>query len=170
MPAIIIVSGPVGAGKTAIARELIGSSLGAVAHVEGDAVWSFIVKSPPEQDHRLRFMMITRAMTATARHYERDGYEVILDFSIPPWYLEAVRALLTGKPFQYVVLRPSETVCAARAAARSEGAIGDYAPYRELYAAFDGVERFTIRDDEGDAAAVAARVRAGLDAGEFRME
>jgi hypothetical protein len=44
-------------------------------------------------------------------------------------------------------------VCEARAAGRAEGKIADYAPYREFYALFDGVERYTICDDEADAAA-----------------
>jgi hypothetical protein len=89
--------------------------------------------------------------------------------ALPPWYLDAVRALLKGKPFEYVVLRPSETVCAARAAARPEGAVADYGPYRDLYAAFDGFERFTICYDDSDAHVLAVRIRAGLSAGTFRM-
>jgi len=67
------------------------------------------------------------------------------------------------------VLRPSEAVCAARSARRDEGAIADYAPYRDLYSSFDGVERYTIRDDEGDPTAIAIRIREGLEAGVFRI-
>jgi hypothetical protein len=114
--------------------------------------------------------MIMRAMTASARHFERDGYEVILDFSIPPWYLDGIRALLQGKPFEYVVLRPSLEVCIARAAARSEGTIRDYSIYSEFYADFAGMEANTIRDDESDAQTIAARIRSGLAAGTFRMQ
>jgi len=43
---------------------------------------------------------------------------VILDFSIPPWFLEGVRQRLKDVPIDYVVLLPSEAACAARAAAR----------------------------------------------------
>ena len=113
--------------------------------------------------------MVMRAMLAAARHFARDGYGVIVDFSIPPWYLDAVRKLLPGAPFDYVVLRPSEAVCAARVAARAAGTISDYTRYRGLYSSFDEAERFTIRDDESDARATAARIRAGLDAGAFRV-
>jgi hypothetical protein len=96
---------------------------------------------------------------------------VILDFSIPPWFLETAQRLVKKKDLKldYVVLRPSEKVCAARAASRAEGAIADYTAYRELYSSFDGVERHTIQDDTGDPAAVAARIREGLNAGKFRL-
>jgi len=67
------------------------------------------------------------------------------------------------------VLRPSEAVCADRAASRTEGAIGNYAPYRDLYTEFDEARRFTIEDDESNAVELAVRVRNGLDAGKFRL-
>ena len=72
-------------------------------------------------------------------------------------------------PLDYVVLRPSEAVCAARAAARTEEKITDYAPYSELYATFDPEPRHLIEDGASDAKVVAARIREGLDAGLFRL-
>jgi hypothetical protein len=98
--------------------------------------------------------MIVTAMTGTALPYALYGYEVILDFSIPPWFLETAQKIIKSRdvPLDYVVLRPSEKVCAARAAARTEGAIADYTPYRDLYASFDEAGRFTIKDDGSDAA------------------
>lgn len=119
----------------------------------------------------MKFKMTMTAMTTAALPYALYGYEVILDFSIPPWFLETAQKVVKAKdvPLDYVVLRPSETVCAQRAAARSEGAIGDYTSYRELYSLFDEAERYTIRDDTSDAAVVAGRIREGLDAGKFRV-
>jgi hypothetical protein len=115
--------------------------------------------------------MVMTAMTAAALPYALAGYEVVLDFSIPPWFLDAVRKIVKIKdvPLDYVVLRPSESVCSARAAARSEGAIADYAPYRDLYSSFDGAERNMICDDESDAAIVAERIRKSLTQGIFRV-
>ena len=170
MGSIVLLSGPVAAGKTAVARELVKSSQAAVAHIEGDAFWSFIIKNPETQGVPKRMVMIMRAMLSAARHIERDGYEVIVDFTIPPWFLDGARALLKDKPFDYVVLRPSEAVCAARGAARKEGAISDYTRYHDLYTAFDDAARFTIGDDKSDAAVLAGRVRKGIDAGAFRVD
>jgi chloramphenicol 3-O-phosphotransferase len=169
MGCVLIISGPVGAGKTTVCRELIASASGPTAYIEGDQFWTFIAKPAAQQSAPERFRMIMRAMLAAARHYERDGYDAVVDFSIPPWYLDAVRALLKGCDYAYVVLRPGEAVCASRAATRSEGTIADYDSYRELYRAFDGFERNTIANDDSDPSEVAASIWDGLRANDFRM-
>jgi gluconate kinase len=169
MGSVLIVSGPVGAGKTTVCRRLIETAPGPLAYIEGDRFWTFISKPAAGQPIQERFRMIMRAMLAAARHYERDGYDTIVDFSIPPWYLDAVRALLKGCDFSYVVLRPSEAICASRAALRADGAIADYEPYRDLYRAFEEFDRNTITGDEGDPEAIAASIWEGLRAGGFRM-
>jgi len=56
-----------------------------------------------------------------------------------------------------------------RAAARPEGKTADYSSYRDFYAMFEGMPRHEICDDEADAASVARRIRAGLDAGLYRL-
>ena len=95
----------------------------------------------------------------------------LLDFSIPPWFLDTVRKILGGRDFSldYVIIKPSEAICAARAASRAEGVIADYTPYKEFYADFNGLDRHTIADDACCAADAAARIRKGLDAGQFRL-
>jgi hypothetical protein len=53
--------------------------------------------------------MIMTSMIAAAMPYSLAGYEVILDFSIPPWFLETVGKIvkLREVPIDYVVLQPS---------------------------------------------------------------
>jgi predicted ABC-type ATPase len=168
---IVLLAGPVGAGKTTVARALVDLSPGPTAYVEGDTFWSFIAKGAESKKRNMRFKMVMTSMTAAALPYALYGFETIVDFSIPPWFIETAQKVAKNKevPIDYVVLRPSEAICAARAAARTEGKIADYEPYRELYATFEGVERHTIRDDSSDATLVAARVREGLDKGMFRL-
>jgi adenylate kinase family enzyme len=171
MKPITILSGPVGAGKSTVARELVASAARLCAYIEGDTFWSFIAKGAAGQGRHQHFKVSMTAMMAAAVPYAVADYEVILDFSIPPWFIKTAQAVAKVRdvPIDYVVLRPSEKVCAARAAARGEGKIADYTPYRELYASFDEGARYTIADDTDEAAAVAARIRAGLEAGKFRV-
>jgi adenylate kinase family enzyme len=172
MKSIVLLSGPIGAGKTTVARGLVAASPEPLAYIEGDKFWFFIAKSEASQKRIQQFKMVMTAMTAAAVPYALYGYEVIVDFSIPPWFLDTARKVVKAKdvPLDYVVLRPSESVCAERAAGRTEGVIADYTPYRELYASFDDAERYTIKDDASDAVTVAVRIRQGLSAGLFRIQ
>lgn len=70
----------------------------------------------------------------------------------------------------YVVLYPSLDVCRERAKHRAEGIISNYESYKEFYDTFQGMEKHTIRDDEGDPKVLAAIIRIGLEEGKFRVE
>ena len=168
MNKVILISGPVGAGKSTVARQLVSFLPGNVSYIEGDLFWSFI-KKPPNPDKREAFNVIMRAMTAAAIPFARSGYDVVLDFSIPPFFLETARKILKEVPLEYVILQPGMTICAARAAARPEGTITDYAKYAEFYALFDGFDQYKISDDKATAEMLAARILAGLKQGQFKV-
>lgn len=101
MKAITILSGPVGAGKTTVARAFVAAAPGPVAYIEGDTFWSFIAKGARTRHKNFRTIMT--AMTAAAVPYALADYEVLLDFSIPPWFLGNVRAVAQTKdvPINY---------------------------------------------------------------------
>lgn len=165
---VVMLSGPVGAGKTTVARELISILPEPVSYIEGDTFWSFIVKSK-SLDRRENFRIILRSMTAAALPFARSGYDVLVDFSIPPEFLKTARVILKEVPLDYILLRPSQAVCEARAAGRKQGAIVDYAPYRDFYSMFEYADRHIIQDGEASAADVAKRVKDGLSALAFRV-
>jgi len=168
MGAIILLSGPVGAGKSTVARELVPQLPPPVSYIDGDTFWSFFAQ-PVKGSPRERFPVIVRSMIAASVPFARSGFDVVLDFSIPPHFLETARKIVKEIELHYVVLLPSEAVCAQRAAARAEGAIADYGPYREFYSMFSGVERYAVSDGGGAPEVAAARIREGLKAGNFRV-
>ena len=117
---VVMLSGPVGAGKTTVARELVALSKGPQCYLEGDTFWSFFTKMDGGE-RRERFRLIMRSMTAAAIPLARGGYEVLLDFSFPIEFLEAARKILKEVPLDFVVLRPSLAECEnARVSGRKE--------------------------------------------------
>jgi chloramphenicol 3-O-phosphotransferase len=165
---VVMLSGPVAAGKTTVARLLLPLLPGAWAYLEGDTFWSFIAK-PEKRSRRENFHVIMRSMTAAAVPFARSGFDVLLDFSIPPDFLPTARKILKEIPLDFVSLRPSIELCARRAAERPEGKIDDYAPYRSFYALFENAGTSVVGDDEATAERLAARLREGLASGLFRV-
>ncbi len=157
---VIILSGPIGSGKTTVAKLLLPTLPDPAAYIEGDQFWPYIVKSA-KRDKRQNFHTIMRSMTAAALPFARTGFTVLLDFSIPPDFLTTTRAILKDVPFDFIVLRPSLAICAQRALTRPEGKIADYAPYRSFYDLFAGVQH-AISDDTASPEDLAERIRVGL--------
>lgn len=169
MKSVIMLSGPVGAGKTTVARELVSLMQGEVAYIEGDSFWSFLTKTG-SLSRRDNFPIILRSMTAASLPLARSGYDVVLDFSIPPDFLPIALKILKDTSLEFVVLLPSLSTCERRAANRSEGIISDYQRYRSFYAMFLAApERFTICDDAADASTIASRILEGLRTRRFRV-
>jgi adenylate kinase family enzyme len=164
---VTILSGPIGAGKTAVSKELIARSPGPLAYVEGDQFWRFLVKRA-DGDRREDFRVIMRAMTSAAGSLARTGYDVLLDFSIPPPFMLAAQKILRDAPLNYIVLRPPLEVCAARARDRTEGKITKYD--RGFYAMFAADPRHVIAPDDSESPkAIAEIIVEGLAEGRFRV-
>ena len=169
MSAIILLSGPPGAGKSTVAKELVATSPGPTVCIEGDKFWSFFAKGSPDFGRKKIFRTMLWAMAAAAMPCAKAGCETIVDFSIPLWFIDPLRAKFPEMNFDDVVIRPSQAVCAGRAATRSEGAIADYTQYSEFYADFDAPKANLVCDDTSDPATLAARIREGLADGKFRL-
>jgi chloramphenicol 3-O-phosphotransferase len=164
---VTILSGPIGAGKTAVSKELIALWSGPLAYIEGDQFWPFLVKRT-EGDRREDFPVIMRAMTSAAGSFVRTGYDVLLDFSIPPAFLPTAQKILRDAPLHYIVLRPPLEVCSARARDRAEGKIAKYD--RGFYAMFAADPRHVIAPDDSESPkAIAEIIVEGLAEGRFRV-
>jgi predicted kinase len=171
LKSIIILSGPVGAGKTTVGKELVKLLDGPVVYIEGDTFWFFIAKDADRFGRMENFKMVMRSMTVAAMPYCRVGYQVVLDFSITPWYMGVIIEILKRRniPVDYVVLNPGEAICAQRTAERPEGKIADYSVYKKLYDCFNGVQKYTIHDEENDPLVIAGHIVEGLNEGMFRI-
>jgi chloramphenicol 3-O-phosphotransferase len=166
---VVMLSGPVGAGKTTVARELVAISPAPLCYIEGDTFWSLFAK-PDAKSRRERFRLLMRSVTAAAVPLARGGYDVLLDFSFPFDFLAVARKILKEIPLDFVMLRPSLATCEQRAAARPEGKIGDYSSYRDFYTMFEGLPKHEIGNLEADPHDIAQRIRDGLDQGIFRLD
>jgi hypothetical protein len=76
---VVMLSGPIGAGKTTVARELVEISSAPFSYIEGDTLWSVFAK-PDAKPRRELFRLLMRSLTAAAIPLARGGYEVLLDF------------------------------------------------------------------------------------------
>jgi hypothetical protein len=94
---------------------------------------------------------------------------VLIDFSIPPTYVDTASKILKDVPFDFVVLRPSLQVCVERASSRGEGAISDYAMLKNFYARFEEGTVEAICDDNAEPASLARRIADGLNQGTDRV-
>ncbi len=167
---IILLSGPIGAGKTTVAQELVAQAPAPAAYIEGDKFWCFLKKPADDDNRNTRFRLIMRSMALAARPLAGAGYEVIVDFTFPPGFLEYARVALKEIPLYYIVLIPNPSVCAARAASRAEGAFPDYSEAMKLYSLFDRNSPHALDNDGIEPAEMAKKIRLKLEEGAFRIK
>ncbi len=165
---LVLLSGPIGAGKTAVSQELVNLLPGPLVCIEGDTFWVHFQGTKGVGPHKaLRAAM--RAMVSAAVSYALSGFDVILDFTIPPWFLDTVKKIagMRSVPLDYVVYMPSEAVCAQRASSRELGKIENYDG--EFYADFKDSPTPPVEDDGSGPTAVAVAIAEGLSQGRFHL-
>jgi hypothetical protein len=128
-PVIYLVTGPMAAGKSTVAR-LLAARFERGVCLEGDIFRRSIVTGradpTPEMTHeelaqlRLRYQLAA----AAADGYFEAGFTVVLEDVVAGPFLGEMRALIRSRPCHVVVLLPSSDAIAAREAGRDHKGYG----------------------------------------------
>ena len=138
---VYLIGGPVGAGKTTIARSL-ARRLPLAAHVETDRIQDLIVtggrhpQEGPKAEWERQLSLRRRNVALLADSFFESGVTPVIDEAIV--YAVALKeytALIRSRPLALVMLAPPLEVSLARDAARTEKQVG------HIWAHLDAVMR-----------------------------
>ena len=139
--AVLIVTGPPGAGKTTVARALAEQSGRRAVHLHADDFWHFIKTgwvAPYLPGAHEQNRVVIDVLAGAAFGYAAGGYFVVVDGIVGPWFLESFMGCgqRSQKPLHYVVLRPTFAETLRRAQSRGGQALTDREPIESLYSQF----------------------------------
>jgi hypothetical protein len=175
--AVVIITGPPGAGKTTVAGAVAARSARPAVHLHSDDFYRYIRSGyiepylPQAQEQN---RVVVGVLADAALGYAAGGYLVLLDGIIGPWFLGPFRdrGHRAAVPLHYLVLRPELGQTLRRARGRSERQLHESGPIRGLHRQFS-----QLGDLEGhvlDTSALSAEqtieaVEAALAAGRLRL-
>jgi predicted kinase len=118
----LVVTGPPGAGKTTVAP-LVARRADPSVCLESDWFWTTIANgfiAPHRAEAHLQNAAVVQALSSAASVLAANGFTVVLEGIIGPWFLPLVRAECARNdvPLSYAVLRPSRDVALHRATSR----------------------------------------------------
>jgi chloramphenicol 3-O-phosphotransferase len=175
---VVLVSGPAGAGKSSVARQLAQASLGERAvHLHTDDFYAAIVKGfldPRSAEAHAQNVVVVEAFTASAKRFAQGGFEVVVDGVVGPWFLEPWQALVReGIDVHYIILRPDQATTLARGTTRTApGALTDARAIGDIWQAFADLGPFEAHALDTTTLALEetlAQVRADVSQGTKRL-
>ncbi|MFA5884683.1 MAG: AAA family ATPase [Acidimicrobiia bacterium] len=174
MGALLVITGPPGAGKSTVAR-LVAARFEPSVLVEGDAFFAFLDQGavPPWlPESHAQNTVVTEAAGAAAGRFA-DVYTTVYDGIVGPWFLDTFLAASGLAEVHYVVLLPAVETCLARVAARTGHGFRDQAAARKMHHEFTSFEvaaRHVCVDDSGSPEATAAEVLMRYELGSLLYE
>lgn len=167
---VLILTGPPGAGKTAIADVLAGSAQRPTVHMRTDTFYrwiraGYVAPYLPEAAHQNE--IVIAAIAEAAARYACGGYDVIVDGIVGPWFLDALLAVFRRDDIatSYVVLRPRLDVTLSRATERGADELTLAEPISQMHTQFSTLgelERYVIDSSDHSIEQTAAQVADGL--------
>ena len=141
LEAVLILTGPPGAGKSTVADMLARDWPAPSVHLHTDDFYDRYIKSgyvlPWLPESQKQNETVTSAIAAAAFAYAAGGYFTVIDGIVGPWFLEPYRAAAKNIPLHYAVLRPaSADVTFARVQQRGTHGLKAEGPVRELHRQF----------------------------------
>ena len=136
-------------------------------HLHADDFWHHLVQGYiepwlPEAHQQNEAVM--RAVLASATCFWRDGYQVVLDGVLGPWFLPTLwEATPRDMEIDYVVLRPTLADALERVQTRQGHGFRDEAATRHMYAQFQDLpepyERHVVDTSQQSAESTTAMIR-----------
>jgi hypothetical protein len=172
MGSLLVVTGPPGAGKSTVCKDLMRGTQRSVL-IEGDAFFGFLKNGaieawlPESHDQNT---VVTEAAASAAGAFVRGGYTTVHDGVVGPWFLPTFAAGTGLDRLDYVVLLPTVDVCVQRVLTRHAHGFADEAATRKMHAEFAGAqvdERHVLRDLPEDVAGVTSLITAKQECGDL---
>ena len=122
---IVIITGSPGTGKTTVASVIAKeSSLSRSVHIHTDDFYHYLSKGKippylPESNEQNK--VVIEAVLSAAKSFAHNGYDVIVDGIIGPWFIELwQKAAEDGYEVHYIILRADKEETLKRAVGRTK--------------------------------------------------
>lgn len=135
---LLIVTGPPGAGKSAVSSTLVDRFNPGVL-VEGDRFLEFLRSGRiepwlAESDHQNT--IVTQAATSATGRFALGGFDVVYDGVVGPWFVDTFAEAAGVDAFDYAILLPPVEICVQRVATRSGHGFTDESATRHMHQRF----------------------------------
>ncbi|MCP4306581.1 MAG: hypothetical protein GY788_17265 [bacterium] len=138
MGSLLVITGPPGAGKSAVASIIADQRRRSVL-VPGDSFFAFLAAGKIEpwlsEAHQQNEAVIRAAAAATGA-FVHDGCDTIYEGVVGPWFVDTLATAAGLQALDYTILLPSIDTCLQRVCARQDHGFTDETAARHMHRDF----------------------------------